>query len=353
MKKLFFLFALLTSIAASASVTVTPLSTDFTNKKVTFRVAWNSAAYNNRVWVWVDLCPIAGTQPSGAFTPAVVANPAITGGNGVIANPTTRGFFITYAGTNSGTTLTATLSNANGKFNWCAHGSDYPPNAVINADGGYTLKGTSPFTINDTKLGDGVRTFGAGTCITSITDLTGNPDGIVPALPSLSSPNSPSRCEAGAVTLSVTVSGGTTTAMTYTWNIGGTTYTNQSNSYTTGSLSASTTYSVKVKNTNNCESNTVNGTITVNNPGTVGSAPHASCGCVQGTVNCRGICAVSCVPTQNATCRDNLIDKLVQTENEGLTWCRNMAMEGGYSYWSSNHSPYNYYYVTWHCYRCN
>jgi hypothetical protein len=212
-----------------------------------------------------------------------VASPTKVSGNGSISNSTTRGFFITYAGTNSGTTVTATLSNATGKFNWCAHGSDYPPAAVINAAGGYTLKGTPPFTINGTMTVN-PKTLGAGTCITSIIDLTGNPDGIVPALPSLSSPNSPLRCSSGAVTLSVTVGGGTTTAMTYTWNIGGTTYTNQTNSYTTGSLSTNTTYSVKVKNANNCESNTVNGSITVGSTPSAPNSPSNNSRCGTGNV---------------------------------------------------------------------
>ncbi|MDR2359604.1 MAG: hypothetical protein LBD87_07405, partial [Prevotellaceae bacterium] len=61
MKKLSFLSAMLASVAASATVTVTPLSTDYAAKKVTFSVSWTNsptAPYNNRVWVWVDLCPV-------------------------------------------------------------------------------------------------------------------------------------------------------------------------------------------------------------------------------------------------------------------------------------------------------
>jgi hypothetical protein len=293
MKKTFFFLTMLISVATSATVTVTPLNTDYAAQKVTFKVAWTnspSAPRNNRVWIWIDFCPVTGTQSAATFSPATITNPAKTGGNGTISGLNGRGFFIEHAATNAGTTVTATLSNAVGKFNWCAYGSDVPPTAVINAAGGYTLKGTPPFTVNGTTLGDGVKTFGAGTCITSITDLTGNPDAIVPALPSLSSPNSPSRCSAGTVTLSATVGGSTTTAVTYTWNIGGTQYTNQTNSYTTGTLSTSTTYSVKVKNANNCESNTVNGTISVNYPGTDGNTYNAACGCIAGTTNCNGTC---------------------------------------------------------------
>jgi hypothetical protein len=331
MKKLFFLSVMLASVTASASVTVTPLSTDFTNKKVTFRVEYANAA-NNRAWVWIDLCPVSGVTPA-TFQTAVISAASATSGSVLYASTNTRGFFVT---TNP-STVTATLSNADGKFNWCAYGSDYPPNAVIIAAGGYTLKGTPPFTINGT-ITVNATIFGAGTCITSITDLTGNPNGIVPALPSLSNPNSPSRCEAGTVTLSATVGGGTTTAMTYTWNIGGTPYTNYSKSYTTASLSSGTTYSVKVKNANNCESNTANGSVTVNYPGTSGNPAHATCGCVAGLVNCSGTCQSSCQPIET-TCNSN------EEQNYGCLWsyenngwwqcelyCRNRA--------SAAHAPY-------------
>jgi hypothetical protein len=66
MKKFSFLFAMLTSVAASATVTVTPLSTDYAAKKVTFKVEWTNtptAPYNNRVWIWIDFCPVNGVTP--------------------------------------------------------------------------------------------------------------------------------------------------------------------------------------------------------------------------------------------------------------------------------------------------
>jgi hypothetical protein len=286
MKKIIFLLAMLAGVAASATVTVTPLGVNYNDRTVTFSVEY-AAAYNNRAWVWIDLCPVPGVTP-GTFQPAEISAVSATGGSVLYASTNTRGFFVTA----SPATVTATLDNASGKFNWCAYGSDAPPKAETLPDGGYKLYGTPPFTING-NLTEDTKAFGAGTCITTITDLTGNPDGIA-LLPSLSSPNSPSRCSAGVVTLSVTRSGGTTTAMTYTWNIGGTTYTNTTNSYTTGSISSSRTYSVKVKNANNCESNTVNGTITVNNPGTNGNPYDATCGCTSGTTNCNGTCRTTC-----------------------------------------------------------
>jgi hypothetical protein len=297
MKKIIFLFVLLASITASAKVTVTPISVDYSIRQVKFKVEWDARPYNDRVWVWVDYCQVTGTVPVTSFSTATISSPAITGGNGSIVNPTARGFFIQYAyATNAGTTVTATLSNAPNppdKFNWCAYGSDYPPNATVNATGGYTLRGTKPFTING-NIDVSSTTFGAGTCITAITDLTGRPDGFASPALTLSSPNSPSTCSGGTVKLSVNASGGTTTSMTYTWTIGSTTYTNNTSSYTTGSLSSSVAYTVKVKNVNNCESNTAGGNITVNYPGTNGQSPHATCGCASNLMVCNGKCAASC-----------------------------------------------------------
>jgi hypothetical protein len=314
MKKLFFLFAMLASVAASATVKVTPIATDYSTKEVTFKVEWQNATipYNNRVWVWVDFCPVTGTTPDNSFSTATVSNPAITGGNGTIKDPAARGFFIEYANaTNAGTTVTATLSNAPAapqKFNWCAYGSDYPPNAKVNAGGGYTLRGTKPFTINGVPNHNSA-TFGAGTCITSITDPTGRPDGFA-EMPAVTGANSPSRCSAGAVTLSVTASDGITTgSMTYTWTIGSNSYTTTTNSYTTGSLSSSAAYTVKVKNANNCESNTVSGNITINNPGTNGQS--AACGCVSGTTNCSGTCITNNYYSQNGACTGNCNERAV------------------------------------------
>ncbi|MDR3132974.1 MAG: hypothetical protein LBU42_02995 [Prevotellaceae bacterium] len=177
MKKNFFLFAMLASMAANATVKVTPLSTDYSTNKVTFKVEWTgtpSAPHNNRVWVWIDFCPVAGTTPATSFSTATISNPAKTGGNGTITGATTRGFFIEYSSaTNAGTTVTATLSNAAGKFNWCAYGSDFPPNAVDNSGGGYDLRGTPPFIING-SIEWSSYTYSGGT-INTLTDATGCP----------------------------------------------------------------------------------------------------------------------------------------------------------------------------------
>ena len=295
MRTTFFFFLMFASMAISATVTVTPMNTDYTEQKVTFKVEWTNsptAPYNNRVWIWIDFCPIIGITPGG-FAPATITGATITSGSGSISGLTGRGFFITGSTTNSGTTITTTLNPVPaGQFNWCAYGSDYPPNATVNAGGGYTLRGTAPFTINGSQTHNATD-FDAGTCITSITDPTGRPDGFASPALTVSNPNSPSRCNAGAVTLSATVSGGTTTAMTYTWDIGGTNYTTTANSYTIASLASSTTYTVKVKNANNCESNTASGNITVNYPGTAGQS-SSPCGCATGTIVCGNVCATAC-----------------------------------------------------------
>ncbi|MDR0694274.1 MAG: hypothetical protein LBF81_03120 [Prevotellaceae bacterium] len=351
--KIIFLFAILASVTTSAAVKVTPLDVNYNTQVVTFKVEWQNATlpHNNRVWVWIDFCSVNGVTPQ-SFSTATVSNPAKTGGNGTITGGTTRGFFIEYANaTNAGTTVTAKLSNAPaGKFNWCAYGSDMPPNATVNAGGGYTLHGTKPFTINGTP-GHDSNTFGAGTCITSITDPTGRPDGFA-VEPVISNTDSPPRCNAGAVTLSATASGGTTTAMTYTWTIGSANYTTTANSYTTGSLSSSAAYTVKVKNANNCESSPVGGNITINNPGTNGQS--ATCGCVSGTTNCSGTCKTNSTSSSNGSCSGcntrtvyyydvcgNLTSTGSKTDNTCCSGCTGSSQDGSCS--GCNTRTVNYY----------
>ncbi|MDR3134438.1 MAG: hypothetical protein LBU42_10555 [Prevotellaceae bacterium] len=175
MKTIFFFFTMLISITASATVKVTPLSTDYSTNTVTFKVEWTGTPYNNHVWVWVDLCPIAGTSP-GTFEKAVISAASVT--SGTYSDFNGRGFFITA----NGTTVTATLSNASGKFNWCAYGSDYPPNVLANTNSSYTLAGTPPvkliasdgatsLTVPGTTIATSALTFTPAT----ITDATGYP----------------------------------------------------------------------------------------------------------------------------------------------------------------------------------
>jgi hypothetical protein len=97
--------------------------------------------------------------------------------------------------------------------------------------------------------------------------------------PVLSAANSPARCGPGTVTLSATATGGVTGAMTYTWNVGGNSYTTSTPEYTTGSIATSGSYSVQAVNEHLCESNTVGGTITIGAPITLSSPSNPSrCG---------------------------------------------------------------------------
>ncbi|MDR3134136.1 MAG: hypothetical protein LBU42_09000 [Prevotellaceae bacterium] len=174
MKKIFFsllLFPLLGTGSLFAQAIVTPISVDYDKSAVTFRVAWSGTAANNRVWVFVDLCPVAGTAP-GTFAKAVISGATATAGSIDPASLNGRGFYVTA----NPSTVTATLSNATGKFNWCAYASDYPPNAVDNTSGGYDLKGTPPFIITTASGTAEVNaTTYSGNTITALTDATGCP----------------------------------------------------------------------------------------------------------------------------------------------------------------------------------
>jgi hypothetical protein len=166
--------------SALASVTVTPLGVDYVAKKVTFKVAWTGSAANNRAWVWIDLCPVSGVTPS-TFQTAVISTVSVTGGSVDAASLNGRGFYVT---TNP-STITATLSNAVGKFNWCAYGSNFPPN-VMASNGTYTLRGTPPFILKD--AGGAIQIVQGKTTLTSsltivpitMTDATGCPSYFCP-----------------------------------------------------------------------------------------------------------------------------------------------------------------------------
>jgi hypothetical protein len=167
MKKITFLFAMLASVIASATVTVTPLDVCYDTKTVTFQVEWTGKAANDRVWIWIDFCPVSGTSP-GTFAKATISGATATAGNIDGASLNGRGFYVT---TNPSTVI-ATLDNADGQFNWCVYGSDFPPNAVENS-GGYTLKGSPLFIINgSTEWSE--NTYSGGE-ITTLTDATGCP----------------------------------------------------------------------------------------------------------------------------------------------------------------------------------
>ena len=180
--KLFF-FAMLVNVAASAQVTnVTPVSANYTDKTVSFRVWWNAgsrdATHLSKVWVWVDYIQLNAnnTTAGNSWTRATVGT--VSGGAISYAGSYRNGFWLEgNASTNYSATLTVQLTNVPAKFNWCAYVSDYPPNAEKQTDGIYQLRGTPPFIITTssgtTKVND--KNFSGTNCITAITDETGCP----------------------------------------------------------------------------------------------------------------------------------------------------------------------------------
>jgi uncharacterized protein (TIGR02145 family) len=157
------------------------------------------------------------------------------------------------------------------KFNWCAYALNTPPKAVLIAGGGYKLQGTPPFVVNGSALGAGVKTFGAGTCITSLTDATDNPTSILPTAPSISrsggnaSQTVTQNSAITAITYTATNASGITLSsgsfpagLSYGWS---------SNKYViSGSPTAAGTftYTITTTNSQSCTNATATGKITVN-----------------------------------------------------------------------------------------
>jgi hypothetical protein len=74
-------------------------------------------------------------------------------------------------------------------------------------------------------------------------------------------------CSGQTSALSATLGGGTSTPMTYTWKVGAAeATTTATNSYTTGALTATSSYTVQLTNSNGCSATSNVGTITVNTP---------------------------------------------------------------------------------------
>ena len=152
MKKHFLTFAMLASVAASAQVThIEPVSANYANNTVSFRVWWNAgsrdAAHLSKAWVWVDYITVNSnnTTSGNTWTRATVGT--ISGGVTSYDGSNRQGFWLEgNASTNYSATLTVQLTNVPAKFNWCAYVSDFPPNVTV-ANGTYTFKGTPPFTL--------------------------------------------------------------------------------------------------------------------------------------------------------------------------------------------------------------
>ncbi|MDR0694094.1 MAG: hypothetical protein LBF81_02185 [Prevotellaceae bacterium] len=151
--KIFFLFAMLASIVASAQVThVEPVGANYANKTVSFRVWWNAGSRDvthlSKVWVWVDYLTVNSNNTTSGNTWARATVGTISPATGISYDGTNRnGFWLEgNASANYSATLTVQLTNVPTKFNWCAYVSDYPPNVTAN-NGTYTFKGTPPFTL--------------------------------------------------------------------------------------------------------------------------------------------------------------------------------------------------------------
>ena len=195
--KIFFLFAMLASMAASAQRTI-PIAVgntkvDYSTKTVTFDLSWKGSGANHRneVWVFVDIQPISGVNTLGGWSPATLVPSAttVTAGSSnneysslthTVEGGNTRGVWVKGTASNTTRTFAAIVkvtlaSGTPAKFNACVYATDYPPNAVSYSGGSYTFKGTKPFIINGTQVND---TKYAVTQIISLTDATGCPGGV-------------------------------------------------------------------------------------------------------------------------------------------------------------------------------
>jgi hypothetical protein len=232
-----------------AQTTVTPLGEKFDTNEVIFSVTMSPAT---PTWVFVEY-----TSPP--HHPASMSRATFTSVSAGTLAAGDQGFWLA-----GNATVTAKLNGVSGKFSWCAYAINVPPNAEVEANGGYTLRGTPPFLINgNIPVYD--YNFGPGTCITSITDLTYNPAGFLHTPPMTVTATAPATVCAGApLTFTAIATGGTTTAMSYTWSItraGNTTSaTTHTNAYitalaTTGAEAYTPyTYTVYATNANGCTS---------------------------------------------------------------------------------------------------
>ncbi|MDR2358449.1 MAG: hypothetical protein LBD87_01435 [Prevotellaceae bacterium] len=190
--KIFFLFAMLASVAASAQrttpVTIVNTKVDYATKIVTFDLSWkgSDATHRDEVWVFVDIQPVTGANTLGSWSPATLVPNAttVTAGSGnqytsltrMVESGNTRGVWVKGTSTVTTNTFSATVKLTLGsatpaKFNVCAYATDYPPNIASVSSGAYTLKGTQSFILNGTIISGNKYTGN----INSFTDPTGCP----------------------------------------------------------------------------------------------------------------------------------------------------------------------------------
>ncbi len=213
-KKIYYLLLMAICVyslpAEARCVNVKQVSADYKKQTVTFILTWtscNGTTNLNKVWCLIDFQTVAAAGNKGTWKRATISGAAtVTNGTSSAGNAT--GFYVTGVNAQSAT-VTVKLSNASGRFNWCAFASDCPPNAPM-ANGTYTLNGTPPFVINgSTTLGTTQKTY-TGSCIMAITDATNNPDGII--VPQTITINGPSSVAvSSSVTLTATPAGNSRT----------------------------------------------------------------------------------------------------------------------------------------------
>ncbi|MDR3132989.1 MAG: hypothetical protein LBU42_03075 [Prevotellaceae bacterium] len=155
MKTILFFFTMLISIAAGAQVTnVTPISANYTDKTVSFRVWWNAGSRDvthlSKVWVWVDYITVnSNNTTSGNLWTRATAG-TVSGGVISYDGSNRQGFWLQGNSGSYSATVSVKLNITASKFNWCAYVSDYPPNITLN-NGTYTFSGTPPFILTATS----------------------------------------------------------------------------------------------------------------------------------------------------------------------------------------------------------
>jgi uncharacterized protein (TIGR02145 family) len=132
-----------------------------------------------------------------------------------------------------------------------------------------------PLTAITTYTVQLTNAYGCVGAVSAVGTVTVNP------LPAVSAVTSPAICYGATAALSATLGAGTTTAMTYTWNIGGVSSTTTAGSKTSPALTTTTTYTVQLTNTYGCAGAvSAVGTVTVHPPftaGTIASTGQALC----------------------------------------------------------------------------
>ena len=108
-------------------------------------------------------------------------------------------------------------------------------------------------------------------------------------VPAISGTAPSTICYNTTAALTATATDGTTTAMTYTWVIGGSSCTTTASTTTLSNLMANTSYTVTVTNADGCVSAQHAGTISVISKSVAGVAPN-DCGCADGTLLVGAVC---------------------------------------------------------------